>query len=282
MAPPTSHRPEKDPQRSGVRGWLVLLASGLGAWLWRRWKSKQTPPARSTPDEANASADAPPSGTTRDEVVEKRRGALHDLEVDAESVRRGHVPEQSLDVRPIVVAVGAFLALVAVALAAVAWLVHAMNENERAAAARAEGPFADYRAVPPPPRLQAEPALDLQALRRWEDAVLSTYARHADGTFRIPIDRALALVVAEGLPVDSPAAADTFSSDALVPTESGWTRPRRGPRPPTAPAYLGQSPEPDAPYPRAAERLGVLRTPPPPRVPPPPESLAVPPTRRER
>ena len=64
-------------------------------------------------------------------------------------------------------------------------------------------PFAETRPLPPEPRLQVDPAQDLQQMRAAEDAVLSSYAwvNEAAGVVRIPIDRAIERVVEQGLPV---------------------------------------------------------------------------------
>jgi len=61
--------------------------------------------------------------------------------------------------------------------------------------------------LPPEPRIQANPAGDMKALREQEDAVLGTYGwvdRQA-GVARIPIDVAMRQVLDEGLPVRQPA-----------------------------------------------------------------------------
>jgi hypothetical protein len=54
----------------------------------------------------------------------------------------------------------------------------------------------------PAPRLQVQPAADLKALRAEEDRVLSSYGwiDRAAGAIRIPIDRAMDILAAEGLP----------------------------------------------------------------------------------
>ena len=60
--------------------------------------------------------------------------------------------------------------------------------------------------LPPEPRIQANPAADMQLLRQREDAVLTTYGwvdRQA-GVVRIPIDVAISQVLEEGLPVRQP------------------------------------------------------------------------------
>jgi hypothetical protein len=56
--------------------------------------------------------------------------------------------------------------------------------------------------VPPEPRLEVAPAVELQTLRAHEDHVLSTYALvdPKDGKARVPIDRAIDMLAAKGLP----------------------------------------------------------------------------------
>src|SRR5215470_5163951 len=56
------------------------------------------------------------------------------------------------------------------------------------------------REVPPAPRLQVEARKDLQALHAEEDALLDGYGwvNRPAGTVRIPIDRAMALLVERG------------------------------------------------------------------------------------
>lgn len=66
-------------------------------------------------------------------------------------------------------------------------------------------PFAQVRALPPQPRLQVEPRQDLEQLRADQDTVLNSYGwvdRQA-GIVRIPIDRAMDLLIHRGLPVRS-------------------------------------------------------------------------------
>jgi hypothetical protein len=56
--------------------------------------------------------------------------------------------------------------------------------------------------LPPPPRLQVDPAADLQAFRRDEERRLDTYAwvDRGHGVVRIPIMRAIELTAGRGLP----------------------------------------------------------------------------------
>jgi hypothetical protein len=63
-------------------------------------------------------------------------------------------------------------------------------------------PFENARALPPQPRLQPQPRLDLRQLHRREDEKLNTYGwvNQKDGVVRIPIERAMDLVAERGLP----------------------------------------------------------------------------------
>ena len=69
--------------------------------------------------------------------------------------------------------------------------------------------------LPPEPRLQAQPRLDLQALHEGEDQVLTTYAwiDPDRGIARIPIAEAIKIVAAKGLP--SKPAADLADADGF-------------------------------------------------------------------
>jgi hypothetical protein len=59
------------------------------------------------------------------------------------------------------------------------------------------------RHLPPPePRLQADPAADLRVMRAAEDAELNEYGwvDRSRGVIRLPIERAMALLLLRGLP----------------------------------------------------------------------------------
>jgi hypothetical protein len=60
----------------------------------------------------------------------------------------------------------------------------------------------DRQKLPPEPRLQATPRIELRDLRDDEDAVLNSYGwlDQAKGTLRIPIDEAIDIVAQKGLP----------------------------------------------------------------------------------
>ena len=63
---------------------------------------------------------------------------------------------------------------------------------------------AAVRGLPPPePRLQADPVEDLRRWRAQEDAELAEYAwiDRSRGVIRLPIERAMALLLRRGLPM---------------------------------------------------------------------------------
>ncbi len=64
-------------------------------------------------------------------------------------------------------------------------------------------PFAETRVLPQAPRLQVTPVLDLKQLRESEEEKLNSYGwvDQKAGIAHIPIDRAMDLLLAKGLPV---------------------------------------------------------------------------------
>jgi hypothetical protein len=67
-------------------------------------------------------------------------------------------------------------------------------------------PMEARRVLPPAPRLQISPTNDIDTLRSTEDAALNSYGwvdRNA-GVVRIPVERAMDLLLERGLPVSRP------------------------------------------------------------------------------
>jgi hypothetical protein len=94
---------------------------------------------------------------------------------------------------------GLFGSLVVIML--LTWGVWGVFIRMRAKAERFPAPSASQ--IPPEPRIQVDPPLDLWNLRAHEDATLGSYGwvdRQA-GTVRVPISRAMALLAERGLPV---------------------------------------------------------------------------------
>jgi len=89
-------------------------------------------------------------------------------------------------------------------------------------ASRIESPAQDARQLPPEPRLEEVPALDLQQMRAAEDQVLHNYAwlDQANGIVRIPIDRAMELIAQRGLPARKESGPQSAAAGVTVPTAS--------------------------------------------------------------
>jgi hypothetical protein len=119
-----------------------------------------------------------------------------------------------------VVAVGKFgVALLLVVLAAMALLVGVFRYFQASEGGRAVS--VDPTRVFPHPQLQTTPIPDLKAVRAAEDQVLNSYGwvDRQKGAVRIPIARAMELVVGKGLPVRATAPPD--AGGVSMPTESG-------------------------------------------------------------
>jgi hypothetical protein len=103
-------------------------------------------------------------------------------------------------------------------------------------------PNVDARSLPPEPRLQTTPVLDLQQMRAAEDSILNGYGwvDRMNNVVRIPIGRAIDLLAARGLPAR--ASAPPPASTAGVPTESGLGPEMAPPGGPLAEPRTGQAP----------------------------------------
>ena len=63
-------------------------------------------------------------------------------------------------------------------------------------------PSGRHRLLPPEPRLQADPSADLRAMREAEEAEFGgyTWVDRPHGVIRLPVERAMALLLLRGLP----------------------------------------------------------------------------------
>jgi len=103
---------------------------------------------------------------------------------------------------------GVGLALVMIAVLASVWILLAHWKARQAARDPRPSPLAEASAprLPPEPRLQAAPVKDMEELRARETLTLTSYGwvdRQA-GVGRIPIDRAMDLLIEKGLPAPPP------------------------------------------------------------------------------
>jgi hypothetical protein len=97
------------------------------------------------------------------------------------------------------------------------------NETGGSKARVGKGIGVDASKLPPAPRLEVTPILDLQAMRAAEDQALTSYGwiDKAHGVVRIPIDRAIDLLAQRGLPARQQQGPQSAASGVSVPTESG-------------------------------------------------------------
>jgi hypothetical protein len=109
----------------------------------------------------------------------------------------GH-EQAEVSVRLIVVSLG----FLTVATAIVFVLVIGIFRYFYASYSTAEAVQQAQPVIPPEPRIEVAPYEQLQQLRVKEDHILSTYAYidKSSGTVRVPIDKAIDLLAAKGLP----------------------------------------------------------------------------------
>jgi len=143
--------------------------------------------------------------------------------------------------------------LCGVALLLLVGLFKYFMSQEAPAPARTAAINVDARRLPPEPRLQVAPTLDLDQMRAAEDKILGSYGwvDRQNGLVRIPIARAMDVLAQRGLPARTtppPPAA------ATVPTESGLGYIVQQPGGPLAGNHA--PPEPPAPPVESSKPLG--------------------------
>ena len=108
-------------------------------------------------------------------------------------------------------ALGLFLVMVAV-FVSMRWVFFYFAEVQQLGPAAS--PFEQSRALPPQPRLQPEPKVDLQRVREGQQAVLNSYGwvDRQNGTVHIPIEQAMKLVLDGRLPVRPVAGGETATT----------------------------------------------------------------------
>jgi hypothetical protein len=99
---------------------------------------------------------------------------------------------------------GAILAAIILAVALLMWITFRFFAMEQSLGAPPT-PFALGRLLPPEPRLQPDPRIDLNRLRKQEQDAISGYGwvNPTDGVIRIPVDRAMDRLIEKGLPVQT-------------------------------------------------------------------------------
>lgn len=98
--------------------------------------------------------------------------------------------------------IGLFLLIVAV-LVGMRWMFNYFSATQQLGPPAS--PFAEIQTAPRGPVLQVQPALELKDLRQGENDKLNSYGwvDQKAGIVRIPIDRAMELLVKNGMPLRS-------------------------------------------------------------------------------
>jgi len=108
---------------------------------------------------------------------------------------------QDADIRPIVYT-GIGLALTAVAVGFFVYGIFKYLGGHAIATIQSNPMSVEDQQIPPAPRLEEHPAIELQQLHASEDRMLSTYGwvDQKTGVVHIPIDRAMDLQLQRGFP----------------------------------------------------------------------------------
>ena len=121
---------------------------------------------------------------------------------ETQATHGGH-ETRDVSVKFFTLVVAGFFALLLLGMSVSLWVENRDIERQRSRQAP-PSPLADTMPrLPPEPRLQVTPAADLKKFHADEDAVLNHYAwiDAKSGIVRIPIERAMELTAARGLPV---------------------------------------------------------------------------------
>jgi hypothetical protein len=88
-------------------------------------------------------------------------------------------------------------------------------------------PFSESRQLPTGPQLQVNPREDLLRFRAEQEHALESYSweNRDDGTVRVPIERAMEMLLKQGLPVAPSASSTGTSSGAGKPAPKGSAKP---------------------------------------------------------
>ena len=152
--------------------------------------------------------------------------------------RTGQGPEgfdRELDVRRIL-QFGVGLALVIVVVLIGIWFLSVFLKSQEQAADPPPSPIAaaNQRRLPPEPRLQVSPPRDMNEFREQEDRIVTSYGwvDERAGIARIPIDRAIEVVLEKGLPVPPPlpSPAPAQGAPGNAPAGGGMHAPAAGPQ----------------------------------------------------
>lgn len=108
---------------------------------------------------------------------------------------------RDVNVRAILYFLATLFAVVALALISMRGLFGFYSHTQKLGPG--VSPFYNSRELPPAPRLQVDPAVDLEQVRHSQNEELNSYgwADEATGKVRVPIDRAMDMLIERKLPV---------------------------------------------------------------------------------
>ncbi len=97
---------------------------------------------------------------------------------------------------------GGALVILMVAAFALMYILLGHFESRQQATATPSSPLVEGRPLPPEPRLQVTPEIDLKTIRAKEDSLVNSYGwvSKEAGVVRIPVERAMALMLERGFP----------------------------------------------------------------------------------
>jgi len=120
----------------------------------------------------------------------------------SESAHETHHEQRDISLRAVVWTVGIFVVSVLVICAGVWWFYSYIRLQDEAKDVR-RTLLAAPSPIPPDPRLQVDPELELRDFRRAQEGILNSYGwvSREEGRTRIPVQRAMDLLIERGVPV---------------------------------------------------------------------------------
>jgi hypothetical protein len=122
-----------------------------------------------------------------------------DTELNSPEKNPGY-EKRDVNTRAISYSIAVLLVVVVLSLVTMRWLFDYFSVTQPLGPTAS--PFTDVRQLPPQPRLQVQPVVDLDRERKEQEVLLNSYGwtDRTTGKVRIPIDRAMELIIERGLP----------------------------------------------------------------------------------
>jgi len=152
-------------------------------------------------------------------------------EVMKAQVENSDVAYEKRDVNPhAILWVGVAIIVSAVIIHFAVWGLFDLFNRSEARKGKPPASLVNMKRQPPPaPRLQTDAPADLQELRNREDAALESYGwvDRERGIARIPVERAMELLVERGLPKSQPAGNEASVSQKDMKSQAGTEQGKR-------------------------------------------------------